>query len=92
MLLMTNLRKGRVPSKTKDVNVKVFNKITRVYKAKAFVNHISSDFKYQLNSSTCNSDQNGMVIHANASVRNFVRAKKIIFGILAHAFVRIASI
>ena len=36
--------------------------------------------------------KNGMMIHANASVKIIVFAKKIIIGILAHVFVRTASI
>ena len=37
--------KIRVPSKTKYVNVKVLNKITKIYEAKTLVKHISCDFK-----------------------------------------------
>ena len=46
-----------VPIKTKDVNVKVFNIITRGNKAKTLVKHISWDCEYKFNSSTCNSNQ-----------------------------------
>ena len=49
--------KIRVSSKTKDVNLKVFNMITRRDKAKILVKHISFDSKCKFNSSTCNSDQ-----------------------------------
>ena len=40
----------------------------------------------------CNSKQNGIINYVNANGKIIVSAKKIIVGILAHAFVRIASI
>ena len=36
--------------------------------------------------------KNGINKHVNVSVKSIVRAKKFIVGILAHVFVRIASI
>ena len=36
--------------------------------------------------------KNGIIKHVNANVKIIVRAKKIIFGIQAHVFVRIVSI
>ena len=42
MLLMTEIC---VPTKTKDINVKIFYMITRIHKAKALVKHISCDWK-----------------------------------------------
>ena len=36
--------------------------------------------------------KNGTMINANASLKNIVRPKKIIVGILAHVFVEMASI
>ena len=45
-----------VLSKTKDVNVKVFNMITRINEVKTMVKHISNDCKCKFNS-TCYSNQ-----------------------------------
>ena len=56
MLLVTYLKKY-VLSKTKDVNVKVFNMITKMNESKTLVKHISCDCKYKFNSVTCNSNQ-----------------------------------
>ena len=39
-----------IPSKTKDINVKVFNMITRIIEAKTLVKHILYDFKCKLDS------------------------------------------
>ena len=47
-----------VPSKTKDVNVKVFNMITNRNEAKTMVKHISCDYKSKFNSTSCDSNQN----------------------------------
>ena len=46
-----------VSSKTKYVNVKVFNLITNNNEAKTTVKHISCDCKCKFNSSTCNCNQ-----------------------------------
>ena len=46
-----------VPSKTEDVNVKVFNMITRINEAKTLIKHISCDCKCKFNSTTFNSNQ-----------------------------------
>ena len=44
-----------VPSKIKDINVKVSNMITRINQAKTLVKHVSCDCKCKLNSTHCNS-------------------------------------
>ena len=46
-----------VPSKTKDVNVKLFNMLTNRNETRAILKHFSCDFKCKFNSSTCNSNQ-----------------------------------
>ena len=46
-----------VLNETKNVNAKVFNIITRINEVKALVKHISFDFKWKFNSTTCNSNQ-----------------------------------
>ena len=43
--------------KKKDLNVKVFNMITRITESKTLMKHISCDFKCKFNSTTCNSNQ-----------------------------------
>ena len=46
-----------VPNKTKEVRIKLFSMVTRIYEGKTLVKHISCDCKYKLNSATCNSNQ-----------------------------------
>ena len=61
-----------IPSKTKDVNVKVFNMITNRNEAKTMVKHISCDCKCNFNNTTCNSNQKWK--HANVSIKTIVHA------------------
>ena len=46
-----------VASKTKGINVEVFNMTTRVGGAKTLVKHVVCDYKCKCNSTTCNSNQ-----------------------------------
>ena len=61
--------------------------ITNKNEAKTMTKHISGNFKCKLNSTTCNSNQKW-----NKKICQKRCAKKSIVGILAHVFVRIASI
>ena len=80
------------PGKTKDVNVKIFNMITRIHEVKTLVEQIPGNSKFKFNSRTCNSDQKWDNKSCQYSVKVIVRARNIIFGILANVFVRMASI
>ena len=51
------ITKVYVSSEIKDVNVKIFNTITRIYAAKALIKYISCDCKRKFSSTTCNSNQ-----------------------------------
>ena len=55
MLLITYPWKICVPSKTKEVNVKVLNMIKRTNEVTTLVKYISGKFKF--NSVTCNSNR-----------------------------------
>ena len=81
-----------IPSKTKDVNVKAFNTITRTNEAKIMVKHISWDCKCKFNSTTCNLNQKWNNETCQFECKNYCTCKKIIVGILKHVFVRIANI
>ena len=73
-----------IPSKTKDLNVKVFNMITKRTEAKNFVKHISCDCKCKFNSSTCSSN-NGKW---NCEREIYCACKKDVVGMLTHVLVR----
>lgn len=46
-----------VPSKTKDINVKVFSMIARVHEFITLIKHISHNCKCKFNSTPCNLNQ-----------------------------------
>ena len=74
--------------------LEAFNMITNKNKAKAMKKHISCDCKCKFGSATSSSNQkwNNKMENVNVNLRIIVSAKMIIFGILAHVFVRIAGI
>ena len=81
-----------VPSKTKDVNVKVFNMITKGNEAKTPAKHNSSIANTNSLAYIVIQIKNGIMNHINVSVKIVVQAKYIINGILAHVFVRMVCI
>ena len=72
-----------VPNKAKDINIKAFNMITS--KIHVIVN-ANSIVQYLIQI------KNGIIKHVNVNIKIILRAKKIIFGILAHVFLIIVSI
>ena len=66
--------------------------ITNKNEAKTMTKHISCDSKCKFNSTICIQIENGIIKHVNVNVKIIVHAKKVIVGILAHAFVRTTSI
>ena len=64
---------------------------TNKNETKTRANHISCDCKCKFNSTTCNSNQKWIIKPVNVNVKITISAKKIIVGILAHVFERIAS-
>ena len=82
-----------VPKETKEINVKVFNMIkNKVEAKKTITKHISCHSKYNFNRTTYNSNQKWNNKTCQCEYKNYPSAKRIIIGILAHLFVRIASI
>ena len=81
-----------VTSKTKDINVKVFDTITNKNEAKTIVKHISCDYKCKFNSATCNSDPKWNSDTCQCECKKYRKCKKNIVGVLAHLFARMSSI
>ena len=65
-----------IPSKRKDVKVKVFNMITSRNKAKTLVKQISCDCKWKFNSTTCNSNQIWNNETSQCECKNYRTCKK----------------
>ena len=80
-----------LPKEPKDINNKIFNMTTNKNEAKTMTKHISCDCKCKFNSTRCNSNQNWNNKTCQ-SVKIIMSPKKIIVGILAYVFVRVANI
>ena len=81
-----------VPSKTKDVNINVFNVITRIHEAETSEKHISCHCKCKFFSTTCGSNQKWNNNTCQRVCKRYCACKKNIFGILAHVLLRMVSI
>ena len=65
-----------VSSETKDVNVKVFNSIIRIYGAKTLIKHISCDCKCKFDSTTCNSNHKWINDKCQCECKNYRACNK----------------
>ena len=87
--------KVRVPKRTEDLNLTVFNMITGINESKTLTKHISCEFKYKFDSRKRNSNQkwnNDKCRCKCKSQKNSMCAKKIISGILLHVVVKMVNI
>ena len=66
--------------------------IRKIYEAKTLVKLIPCDCNCKFESTTSNSNQKWNEINANVNVKSIEHTKKILHGILAHAFVTVVSI
>ena len=71
-----------VPSKTKDVNVKVFNMITRINEAKTLVKHVYVIVNANSIVQLVIQIKNGIIVNVNMSWKNILCAKKVTVRIL----------
>ena len=55
---------------------------------KTLTKHVSCKFKCNSDHEKCNSDQSGIMINVNVSIRNIIYLKNIIFKILLHVVVK----
>ena len=65
-----------VPSKTEEINVKVFNVITNKNKAKTMIKHISCECKCKFNSAACNSNQKWNNDTCQCKCKKYCKCKK----------------
>ena len=78
-----------VPKETKDINVKAFNMIANKNEAKTIAKHTYVLLDANSIVPCVIQIKNGIIKHVRVHVKIIVSAKKIIVGILEHAFVRI---
>ena len=81
-----------VSNKTEDFNLSMFNMITGINESKTLTKLISCKCKCNLMVENVSQINGGITINADVSIKNIVYGKKIIFGILAHVFVKMENI
>ena len=79
-----------VPNKTDDVNTHVFNMITGKNKIKNF--NKTCECKCKFLEEHAIQIKSGITINVDASVKNIIYLKKIIFGILLHVAAKMVNI
>ena len=84
-----------VPNQTKDLNLSMFNIITRINEWKTLTKRmltLSCKCKCRFDGRKCNSDQWWNNNNVDVSVKNVMHVKKIRFGIVLHVIVKIGNI
>ena len=81
-----------VPNKTEDLNLNMLNMITGINESKTLTKHISCECKCKFHKRNVIQINGGITINLDVSIENIIYVKKIIFGILVHAFVKMENI
>ena len=76
------LNKVCAPKKTEDLNLNMFNIITRVNESKTLTKHVLSECKCRFTGKNIIQINDGIMINVYVSVKNFMYMKKIMFKIL----------
>ena len=85
--------KVRVPSKTEDLNLSMYNMITGTNESKTLTKHISWKSKCKLDWTKCCSNHGGVTTtNVDMSVKNIIYVKKNVLRIPVHAFVKMENI
>ena len=80
-----------IPNKKDDLNLNVFNTITRLNESKILIKHILCKCKYKFDGRKCNSNQKWNNNKCRWECKN-PKEYKIIFGILLYVAVKILNI
>ena len=64
-----------IPNKTKDISV--FNMISGILKSKKLTKDISCDCKCRFDGTKCYSNNGGIMINVDVSVKKFIYVKKL---------------
>ena len=82
-----------VPNKTEDLNLSVFNMITRINESKTLTKHISCESKsISLMKEIVIQISGGIIINVDVNIKNILYVKNIMFGILLHVIVKMENI
>ena len=82
-----------VPNKTEDVNLSVFDLITRKNESKTLTKHIPCEFKYKFDGRKCNLNQISNNNKCCCECKNLKKmcVKKVIFEILLHVVLKMVD-
>ena len=80
-----------VINKTEDSNLSVFNMIAGINELKTLTKHMTCKCKCKLMVESVIQIKSGITINLDASAKNIIYVKKIIFGILLHAVVKMVN-
>ena len=81
-----------VPNKTEDLNINMFNIITRINESKTLTKHISCECECRFDGKNVIKINGGITINVDMSVKNVMYVKKIMFGILLNVIVKMENI
>ena len=81
-----------VSNKTEDLNLSVFKMITGVNKSKTLQSISQANLNVDLMEENVTQINGGITINVDASVKDIIYLKKIIFGILLHVIVKMQNI
>ena len=73
-----------VPNKTVDLNLSLFNMITRINESKSIRKHMSCKCKCKFDGKNVIEISNGIAVNVDMSVKSTIFVKNIIFGILLY--------
>ena len=77
-----------VPNKTEDLNLSVFNMITRINESKTLTKHISCEYICKFDDKKCNSNQKWNNDKFRCQCKKHHICEKSRFGILLHVVVK----
>ena len=81
-----------VPNKTEDLNIYVFNMITRKNESKILTKDLSCECKCRFDEKNVIQINGGITINVDVSVKNGMYIERITFGILLHLVVKLEII
>ena len=85
-------KKACISNKTKELNLRVFNMITKINKLITLTKHISWECKCRFDDRKYNADQWWNNDKCRCEYKNVMYVKKIMFGILLHVIVKMENI
>ena len=84
--------KARVPNKTEDLYLSVFNIVTRINESKTLIMHISCECVCKSDGQNAIQINGAITMNVDVSVKDTIYLKKIIFEIPVHVLAKMGNI